>query len=174
MERDPFCVAVEHVLREEGGLVDNARDPGGRTNFGITQRLLDEVRGTYPSTQWPRTVDELTRGQAIDIYRLHFWDPLRGDQLPMHVGIALLDAAVNSGVPRAAKWLQLALGVKADGWVGAQTLRATRQADPITLLNEFSARRAHHYMLQDDIDDDFGLGWARRLFRTYAIAARER
>jgi len=169
-----FSTAVEHVRLEEKGLVDNPRDPGGRTNFGITQRLLDDVRTAYPGAKFPQRVDDLTWLLARDIYRLHFWEPLRGDELPLYIGIAVLDAAVNSSVSRAAKWLQLALGVKADGWIGAQTLRATRQADPVLLLNEFSARRAHHYMLQDEIDDDFGLGWARRLFRTYALAERIR
>lgn len=172
--RSNFDVAVEHVRREEGGLVDNPRDPGGRTNFGITQRLLDDVREAYPISDFPRTVDDLTWTQARDVYRLQFWKPLHGDELPLYIGIALLDAAVNASVSRAARWLQLSLGVTADGWIGAQTLRAARAADAVSLLNEFSARRAHHYMLQDSIDDDFGLGWARRLFRTYAVAVRER
>lgn len=165
-----FDVAVEHVRLEEKGLVDHPDDPGGRTNFGITQRLLDDVRAAYPRAKYPRTVDELTWPLAREIYRVHFWTPLRGDDLPLYIGIALLDAAVNSNVARASKWLQMALDVPADGWIGAQTLAAARAAEPIPLLNEFSARRAFHFMMQDSIDDKFGLGWARRLFRTYSVA----
>lgn len=167
-----FDAAVEHVRIEEQGLVDNPKDTGGRTNFGITQRLLDDTRAAYPHMGLPLKVDDLTWGQAREIYRLQFWMPLRGEDLPLHVSLALLDAAVNSSVPRAAKWLQLALGVKADGWIGVQTIRAARIAEPKALLNEFHARRAFHFMLQDDIDDTFGLGWARRLFSTYS-ASRE-
>lgn len=167
-----FDVAVEHVRKEEGGLIDNPRDPGGRTNFGITQRLLDDMRSAYPAEGLPQRVDDLTWTQASDIYRVHFWKPLRGDDMPTYIGLSVLDSAVNSSVPRAVQWLQLALKVKADGWIGTQTIAAIRSARPIELLNEFSARRAHHYMLQDATDDTFGLGWARRLFRTYA-ASRE-
>lgn len=171
--RSNFDVAVEHVKIEEGGLVDRASDPGGRTNFGITQRLLDAARAAYPADELPRTVDELAWTQARGIYRTHFWEPLRGDQLPPGVSLAVLDAAVNAGANRAARWLQQSLGVPADGWIGARTIAAARAAEPLALLGEFSARRAYHYMLQDSVDDEYGLGWARRLFRTYAAAARE-
>lgn len=167
-----FDAAVEHVRVQEKGLVDNPSDPGGRTNFGITQRLLDDARTSYPLLALPATVDDLRWGQTRELYRLQFWAPLHGDELPLYVSLPLLDAAVNSSVPRAAKWLQLACGVKADGWIGMQTIRAARAAQPKALLNEFHARRAFHYMLQDDIDEVFGLGWARRLFETYS-AARE-
>lgn len=167
-----FDTAVAHVKLEEKGFVDNPSDPGGRTNFGITQRLLDDTRAAYLSLGLPVKVEDLTWPQAREIYRLQFWIPLRGDDLPLHVSLPLLDGAVNSSVARAAKWLQLALGVKADGWIGMQTIRAARTAPPKPMLNEFFARRALHYMLQDDIDDVFGLGWARRLFDTYS-AARE-
>lgn len=170
--RSPFDVAVEHIRREEGGLVDNPKDPGGRTNFGVTQRLLYDIRETYPRTRWPTRVDDLTWTQARDIYQIHFWLPMRGGDLPTHTSIAVLDAAVNVGVERAVKWMQSAAGQKPDGWIGAKTLLGVRSVNPIAWLNEFSALRAYHYMLQDSIDDTFGLGWARRLFRTYA-ASRE-
>jgi lysozyme family protein len=167
-----FDRAVAHVKVEEKGYVNNPDDPGGATNFGITQQLLDDVRGAYAQQGYPASVKDLTWPQAREIYRLHFWQPLHGGELPLHVSLPLLDAAVNSSVTRAAKWLQSALGVAADGWIGAKTIRAARAADPKTLLNEFHALRAYHYMMQDAIDDKFGLGWARRLFDTYS-AARE-
>jgi len=169
----PFETAVEHVRLEEGGLVDNPKDPGGRTNFGITQRLLDEVRAAYPRSRFPARVDDLTWAQARDIYRMHYWQPIRGDELPEGVSLMMLDTAVNCGANRAAKWLQAALGVTADGWIGAQTIAATRVQPPLAVLSEISARRAFHYMQQDSIDDEFGLGWARRLFRTFNASVKE-
>lgn len=168
-----FDVAVDHVRREEGGLVDNPLDPGGRTNFGITQRLLDQVRTAYPRSRWPARVDDLTWEQASSIYRMQYWQPIRGDELPDGLSLMMLDTAVNCGANRAAKWLQAALGVPADGWIGGQTIAATRVQPLFTVLSELAARRAHHYMLQDSIDDEFGLGWARRLFRTFNAAVKE-
>lgn len=168
-----FDIAVEHVRDEEGGLIDRPSDPGGRTNFGITQRLLDEVRRAYPADAYPAKVDDLTWEQAREIYLVHFWRPLRGDDLPPGISLMLLDSAVNSSVSRAAKWLQSSVGVAADGWIGMKTLAAVRRAQPLAVLSEISARRAFHYMTQDSIDDEYGLGWARRLFRTFNAAVRE-
>lgn len=166
-----FDIAAEHVRLEEGGLVEHPNDPGGRTNFGITQSTLDAARQLLPLL--PATVDELTWDQAKVIYRAHYWQPVRGDEMPVAIGLMLLDCAVNQGVPRAARFLQHAVGVKVDGWIGAKTIAAVRAKPLPTTLTEFAARRAHHYMLQDDIDDDFGLGWARRLFRVYSNAMEE-
>lgn len=166
-----FDFAVSHVLLEEGGLSDHPADPGGRTNFGVTQTTLDAVRSSYPELNLPLTVDRLFSHHAKEIYRRHYWAPIRGDELPVGVALWMLDTAVNHGPGRAIRMLQQALGVKVDGWIGAKTLAAARAADRRALLDEVSARRAHHYMLQDAIDDDFGLGWARRLFRTYSAAS---
>jgi len=165
-----FDFAVEHIRREEGGLVDHPIDPGGRTNFGITQRTLDVARTAFGDLQLPTRVDELTWQQAREIYRRQYWQPIRGDELPAPLALAALDAAVNASPQRATRWLQQALRVPADGWLGAQTILAAQRCDLAKVLAEFGARRAHHYMLQDATDDVFGLGWARRLFRTHDAA----
>ena len=34
--------ALDFTLEFEGGRVDNPRDPGGRTNRGVTQRVFSE------------------------------------------------------------------------------------------------------------------------------------
>lgn len=165
-----FDAAIEHVRQAEGGLVDNAADPGGRTNFGITQATLDATRGFYSSMQLPARVDELTWEQAKLIYHRQYWMPIRGDELPAPIALAVLDAAVNASPQRATRWLQQALRVTADGWLGTQTLLAAQRCDIRVTLREFGARRAYHYMLQDATDDAFGLGWARRLFDTHDAA----
>jgi lysozyme family protein len=51
-----FDLAVEFVLRHEGGLVHNPHDPGGTTNFGISQRAYPEV-----------DIGNLTRDEAKEI-----------------------------------------------------------------------------------------------------------
>jgi lysozyme family protein len=168
-----FDSAVEHIRREEGGLVDHPSDPGGRTIFGITQRTLDAARAAFPDLKLPDRVDDLTWPQAKEIYRRNYWQPIRGDELPAALALAVLDAAVNASPQRATRWLQQALRVAADGWLGAQTILAARRCDQPKTLREFHARRAHHYMLQDSTDDVFGLGWARRLINTHDAATKE-
>ena len=42
MTRFDYCFDI--VLGAEGGFVDHASDKGGRTNYGITQKTLDEFQ----------------------------------------------------------------------------------------------------------------------------------
>lgn len=163
-----FEAALRIVLDEEGGLSDHAADPGGRTNLGITQKTLDRARADDPGL--PGAVDFLTVGEARSIYRRLYWNPIRGDELPPGVAAILFDGAVNHGVPRASMILQETLGVVADGNIGPKTLRVLALNNPRDVIREIASRRAWAYMLLDRIDDTFGLGWARRLFRVYDAA----
>lgn len=166
-----FERCVQHVLNEEKGYSNRRTDPGGPTNLGITQATLDAARELWPDM--PRTVDLLTEHDARTIYNYHFWAPIRGDELPAGYALLTLDAAVQHGPHRAARWLQQALGVPADGWIGARTLAAAAGRIAPEVVGEALARRAHFYMLQDSMDDEYGLGWSRRLFRTHRAALQE-
>lgn len=161
---------AEHIRKEEGGYSNHPLDPGQATNMGITQRELDRSRVAYPDLRLPSSVKDLTWPQAKEIYRRNYWNEMKGDHMPAGIALLVSDAAVNQGASRAKRWLQEAAQVKADGVIGPATLAAVRAADQKELLKEVASRRAHHYMLQDSIDDVFGLGWARRLFRTFTAA----
>lgn len=155
-----FDQALEHTFREEGGYVNHPTDPGGATNMGITQRTLDSFRKRHPELELAADVRDLKREHAAVIYKLDYWTIAGCDALPAGLALIHFDAAVNQGVKRASNFL-----------VEAQ--RAGR--DPRAQLREYAARRAWAYMVLDQLDDTFGLGWARRLFRTYeaALAAKE-
>ena len=165
-----FDRALQHVLTWEGGLVDHPADPGGRTNHGITQITLRDARQAWPALNLPTDVGLLTHAQVAEIYRRMYWNACRCDELPDALALVVFDAAVNAGVAKARQWLQRALKVKVDGDIGPKTLTAARLADARKAVSEVNALRAFHYMLLDDIDQDFGLGWARRLFATHNAA----
>lgn len=145
-----FDQAFERLLGHEGGYVNDPRDPGGETNWGISKR-------SYPNVD----IKALTQDGAKAIYRRDFWAPVRADELPDLVRFDVFDAAVNSGVSQSAKWLQRAAGVNPDGVIGAQTVAAARAAG--TQL----AARFNGYRLQFYTDlgtwPTFGKGWARRV-----------
>lgn len=163
-----FAWCVQHVLESEGGLVDNAADPGGRTNLGITEATLTYARTRIPGL--PRRVDDLTRAQSLEIYRVLYWAPVRGDQLPLGLALLTFDAAVNQGVGAAIRLLQAGLGVAVDGDFGQVTLAAALSAPRMAAIEELAARRMNAYMLLDQLDDTFGLGWSRRIVRTLVAA----
>ena len=107
--RDNFETCLQTVLRYEGGKVDDPRDPGGRTAFGITQNTYNGWRAAKKLPA--QDVFNITQGEVAMIYRQNYWDKINGDNLPDGVDIAVFDFAVNSGVSRAAKYLQSTVGV---------------------------------------------------------------
>jgi lysozyme family protein len=148
-----FDRAVAEVLRSEGGFVDDPRDPGGRTNFGISQRA-------YPNLD----IAKLTRDEAIAIYWRDYWLKAGCDKLPDRVAFALLDAAVNQGPSRAVQMLQAALGVVVDGVIGPRTISRAEIA-PLTALNDFTTQRILHYAALPEFKT-YGKGWVSRAIRT--------
>jgi lysozyme family protein len=89
-----FDQAVTFVLEREGGLSDDPTDPGGLTNFGISQRA-------YPDLD----IRHLTVEGATAIYKRDYWDAAGCDALTPAVALAVFDSAVNCGVQRAKEWL---------------------------------------------------------------------
>lgn len=170
----PFERCLAHTLGIEKGVSDHPRDPGGLTNFGWTQELLERVRTLYAQFKnYPASVIDLTVDHAALLYEIVFWNENKCGEFPLPLALPYFDAMVNSKVSKVRVWLQKALKVTPDGWIGPGTIEAARKLTPYELreaITEFHALRAFNYMLQDDIDDDFGLGWARRLMKTHNVA----
>lgn len=161
-------MAVATVLKHEGGYVDDVRDPGGATNRGVTLKVLEEWRGK-PVTKGD--VRALTEIEARAIYRHRYWMPIRGDDLHPAVAFATFDAAVNSGVSRAARWLQSAVGVAADGAIGPATIAAARKADPAHVVETCCAARLA-FLMTLKTWPTFGKGWGRRVAEVEQAALR--
>lgn len=170
-----FDTCVNFVLGPsiEGGLVDDPRDPGGRTNMGVTQRRLDSVRISHPDLSLPKKVEDLTRDQVVTIYRVCEWAWIQGNRLPGPLALLMFDSAINQGATKAVECLQSALRVKRDGVLGPITIAAAGTADIKALAMEYAAQRGFHYATLDKLDDVFGLGWMRRLFGCYTLAISE-
>ena len=166
---DRFETALAHVFHWEGGFSDHPADPGGATNYGITQGTLAAWRGTPVSRE---DVRALTREDAGAIYRARYWDACRCSDLPPGVDLMVFDAAVNHGPRQAALFLQRALGVADDGAIGPKTLAAAIRQNARQTLCEIAARRMVFYARLNTFPS-FGLGWARRLMSTLAEAEAE-
>ena len=147
-----FDKAFEHVLGIEGGYVNDPKDPGGETKYGICKR-------SYPSVD----IKALTIEQAKALYKRDYWDKVKGDELPFPINLFMFDAAVNQGVDPAIKMLQAALSVAQDGVLGVQTLKAAAQAKGGELPAQFMAARAMRYIGTRNFDR-YGKGWFKRLF----------
>lgn len=163
MTRDEI---IAFVIGLEGGFVDNAADPGGRTQWGVTQRYLNMARLASPDLNLPTDVADLSQSQAANLYAGDQWIAVKGDQLPWGLALQAFDTCVNEGPQRAKIILQQSLGVVADGIVGSTTLAAATSAGP-KVYAEFAARRAVAYAQLQATEGQFELGWMRRLLAVY-------
>jgi lysozyme family protein len=150
-----FFTAFDKLLGHEGGYSDHKDDPGGKTRYGITEAVAREVgyRGD---------MRELPIDLAQRIYKERYWDAVQAESLPADVRYIVFDGAVNSGVVQSAKWLQRACGVKDDGVVGPQTIRAANALSPDGLKRKILAQRLR-FMATLSNWPAFGRGWANRI-----------
>ena len=146
--------AINFVLEQEGGYVNNPFDKGKETKYGISKKA-------YPNED----IKNLTLDRAKEIYYRDYWTRCKCDNLPDALSVAVFDFAVNSGVKTAIKKLQIALGVKADGIIGNQTLGACNRLPLKKVLEDYINLRLD-YLMSLKSWKYFGNGWGKRVERT--------
>ena len=163
-----FETALAHVLQSEGGYVFNKNDPGGMTNLGCTKAVWEEFVG-HPVSE--TDMRELTPADVAPLYKRKYWDKVAGDQLPAGLDYAVFDAAINSGPGRAAKWLQQAVGVAADGAIGPATLAAVAAVPVQDLIAQYNDQRLQ-FLATLPTWGTFGKGWGNRVAQVQAAASQ--
>lgn len=160
----------------EGGNVDHPDDPGGRTSRGVTQGVYDRYRRSR--RQPTQDVYKMTEAELEHIYTEGYWRPVQGEYLPAGVDLAAYDAAVNSGVARASKWLQRAVNsangramVVVDGKIGGQTIGATSVTAPAAVVQEICRARSE-FVEGLRTFRVFGRGWSRRIAAVEATGVK--
>jgi lysozyme family protein len=147
-----FDEAFEKLIGNEGGYVNDLRDPSGETKHGISKRAHpnEDIKG-------------LTLERAKQIYLTEYWGPAGCESVPPALKFDLFDMAVNSGIIQAVKTLQKTVNETQDGILGPKTLRAlTSFTDPLRLAVTFNANRLDFYTLLVNWPY-YGKGWARRI-----------
>jgi lysozyme family protein len=129
-----FDEAFGVLLGEEGAYSNDSRDPGGETMWGVTRKVALQEGYTGGMHVLPKDT-------AKAIYFKRYWQPMRCDSMPDVLKFSLFDAAVNSGVGQAVKWLQRAMDVGDDGVLGPLTLDAAQRGNGLRLAIKFNAER---------------------------------
>jgi lysozyme family protein len=145
-----FDEAFQKLIAHEGGYVNDPRDPGGETKFGISKR-------SYPHED----IKALTLARAKEIYHRDFWTACGIDGLPPGARFDVFDTAVNSGRGTAIRLLQRTLGVAEDGRLGPITMNAIIKADEARFVARFGACRLLFFASLSTFQT-FGRGWVRR------------
>jgi len=152
-----FDDSVDLILKLEGGYVDDPRDSGGETKYGISKK-------SYPDED----IKNLTLQRAKEIYRSDYWNRTAGrvyDTAP-NLATLLFDTAVNMGAGWAAQALQGLVHVAQDGVIGPMTLAALQSAIDAHgenwVIVQYAALRMRRYTRLSTWDT-FGNGWTIRL-----------
>ena len=90
--------AIDFVLSIEGGYVNDPKDPGGETKYGISKH-------SYPNVD----IANLTEEQAKEIYKRDYWDKCNCDHIPDLRDVLVFDTAVNMGINSAMQFLSKSL-----------------------------------------------------------------
>ena len=156
-----FDTAFDRLMVNEGGYVNDPRDPGGETNWGISKR-------SYPNLD----IKTLTRDQAKELYRVDFWKRGSMDQYDPALAFQVFDFAVNSGIGTALRKLQAAAGVADDGHIGPITIAAIKSKSVTDMIMRLVAQRLRFYTKLSNWPTA-GAGWTNRAARDLEYGAED-
>lgn len=176
---------IEEIVRREGGFTSDPKDrahygkASGRhkwdcfcTNMGITQETLSGYFGRQATRE---EVRDLKPALAKEIYSHEYVSGPRFHTMPELIVPALVDAGVNSGPRRSARWLQEILNMagygplSTDGAIGpatrASAVQAATEMGP-WLVNALIEQRRQFLLAlvaADPTQERFRDGWMARL-----------
>ena len=150
-----FDEIIERVLEHEGGYVDDPKDLGGETNFGITKRFYPDV-----------DIKNLTKEEAKKIYYDDYWIKNKVNKVPPNLKHIYFDMCVNMGNRTAVKILQRSAvhkgkKIDVDGGVGVNTFNAIQDVE----VERVRAYRVKYYVdlvNKKPEQEKFYYGWFRR------------
>ena len=100
-----FNLEIFELLKIEGGYVNHPNDKGGKTKYGITEKVARE-------NGYEGLMEDLPIEFAIKIYKEKYWDKMNLDLINSQlIAKILFNFAVNAGVITASKILQRGLNL---------------------------------------------------------------
>ncbi len=167
MVASSYDQSLRRLLIYEGGYTNDAADPGGPTNFGIT---IHDYRKYVRPNATAADVRAMKVDEAKAIYRTKYWDAQRCDELPAGVDYAVFDYGVNSGIGRSGKVLRRTLELPdRAATVTDAVIAAARDADAGALVTAICDERLR-FLQRLRTWPVFGKGWGRRVAEVKATA----
>lgn len=145
--------------RRACGYTNDPADRGGETKYGVAKTANPDVN-----------ITDLDWEGAKRIYMKRYWYPADCEDIASmglpRLALLHFDGAVNHGVGRAVLFLQQAVGAKADGDIGPETLSLLSSVDESLTVNKIAELRTAFYnklVASDPSQGKFLNGWLRRI-----------
>ena len=160
-----FDKIVEQIIKIEGGFVNDPKDPGGKTKYGISQKSFPHLN-----------IEKLTKEQAAAIYKKYYWAPypfyeeLKSPQ----IALKLFAAGINMGQKYANICMQRAVRsfkyLDTDGIIGPKSLDAINSISHKELIPAFNSECAGRYRMlcvKNPSLKKFLNGWLNRAYMRF-------
>lgn len=171
-----FDFAFKYLLENEGfKYVDDLKDSGGPTMFGITLKSYEAYMCAPVSEDDFRNI---TLAMAKTFYFKVFWSPMWCDKMRNPgTAVCIFDSGVLYGLNTAIKMAQksvsiLGATIKFDGLMGDTTLgflNIVSQSDLLASYRGFVIDRINSVIAEDPKNERFRLGWMRRADRLLTL-----
>jgi len=169
---DSFASAFLHTNGIEGGYSDEKNDAGGKTKYGITEKLA-RAHG------YTGDMRDLPLSEAQRIAKVEFWDALNLDKIVL-ISYAVAEEMYDTRFNTGQCYLQRALNkfnrqgklypdVIEDGRIGDKTVAALgafmrtrgKSAEAVLLKSLNSLQGAYYFTITDgrEVNEDFIFGW---------------
>jgi lysozyme family protein len=161
--KDGLIDTPEH--RKACGYTNTVGDRGGETKYGIAKKSHTEIDVTH-----------LAWDTAKAVYFANYWLNAKCDKLNGHLAALHFDGAVQHGPSTAAKFIQRAAGITADGVIGPNSLSIINSKDVFSICNDVCDQREKFYkniVDQDPSQQKFLAGWLRRVTEMRAFVTNK-
>lgn len=131
-----------HILRWEGGFVNDPVDRGGATNKGVT---LSTFRFYFGSNKTVGDLRNISDSEWLYVLKHGFWDQWKADLINnQSIANILVDFAWASGAKTSIKKIQRVLYLNPDGIVGSKTLAALNGPNKQEIFEKIKAERLRY------------------------------
>ena len=188
-----FLDAYANTMGNEGGYTNDPDDAGGETYKGISRVYNPSWSGWFTidcmknTLAFPDNLDDVTpeterlNANVKEFYKMSYFDPYRGDDMPYGLALEMFDTAVNMGVGRVVKYLQISLNVLnrneslypdqvEDGMYGNNShscLQTYLEHDTVELIvkviNILQGNHYIEYMKKSPSQEKYARGWFKRV-----------
>lgn len=169
-----FKQALQLVLQNEGGYVNDPDDAGGETYKGIARKMNSTWKGWATidlmkrKSNFPANLSKNAELQSEieNFYKVNYWDKLKCSKInDQGVANSIFDFGVNAGTATSALLAQKVTNQTEDGIIGSKSLAAINGMQPEQFLAYFTIAKIARYIKivkSRPVNQKYFYGWVRR------------